>query len=589
MTKADETEAAAMDQGAPRQIFYLGAYEEAVNARIRGLSEEYFVERLWQRDATLWKRDPKVEDQIKGSLGWLDLPGRMAQHVEDIYEFVAEALSGGMKRAVLMGMGGSSLAPMLFERTFPRGAGGVPLTVLDTTDPATVLALERAAPLEETFFIVASKSGSTAEPNAFGEYYFAKVDALKTITAGGNFAVITDPGSPLEGLARKRCFRGVVHNFKDIGGRYSALSYFGLVPAALMGLDIAKLVQRAMIMEKACSFHTPVPENPGIVLGAAIGELALQGVDKLTFLVPDAISSLGLWLEQLIAESTGKEGVGILPVADEPPGDPSAYGNDRLFVSFFIKGHADEALEKRVEGLKRARKPVIIIRLNDLFDLAQEFYRFEIATATAGRVLGINPFDQPNVQESKDMTNRLLEEVRLTGKVTEQEPTAKEGSLLFYGGEAGKDGRALLESFFAGARPSGYLSFQAYLTETPSTTKALQDMRAAVRDSLGLATTLGYGPRFLHSTGQFHKGGPNTGLFLQLTADDTEDAAIPGTNYTFGALKRAQAIGDMEALRQHGRRIMRVHLGGDVAQGLSQLSALLTGLLGARRIPGSPA
>ena len=527
MTKAQEMEGAVMREELDEQVLCLGEYESAVKERIAVLARENFVERLWQRDATLWKQDPLQEDLLRGSLGWLDVAGRMAHNVDDIYEFVAEALSGGMKRAVLMGMGGSSLAPLVFERTFPREAGGMPLTVLDTTDPARILEIERAAPLERTLFIVASKSGSTAEPNAFGEYFFAKVDAIKEITAGGNFAVITDPGSPLEHLARKRCFRGIMHNFKDIGGRYSALSYFGLVPPALMGLDIRKLILRAMRMEKACSFRMPVAENPGVVLGAALGELALQGIDKVTFLLPGPIRALGLWLEQLIAESTGKEGTGILPVADEPPGDASVYGNDRFFICFSVKGHPDRALEKRVEGLKQAGKPVITIGLNDLFDLAQEFYRFEIATATAGRILGINPFDQPNVQESKEVTHRLLEEVRLTGKVAEPEPAARKGGLVFYSDAGPQEGPALLKDFFAQALPSGYVGFQAYLAETPSTTQALQDMRVAVRDTLGLATTLGYGPRFLHSTGQFHKGGPNKGLFLQLTADDPEDASIP--------------------------------------------------------------
>lgn len=574
MTKTEEKEAAAMKEGLARQVFHLGKYEDAVNKRVRTLAEERFVEHMWQKDASLWKNDPKSQDQIRGSLGWLDVVEKMALHIDDILEFVAEALSGGLKHAVLMGMGGSSLAPVLFQRTFPLGKGGMPLTVLDTTDPATILKIEREVALAETLFVVASKSGSTTEPNAFGEYYFAKVDSLKDVSAGSNFAVITDAGSPLEALARKRCFRGVIHNFKDIGGRYSALSYFGLVPAALMGLDIEKLILRALRMEKACSFDVPVSDNPGVVLGAAMGELACCGVDKLTFLMPESISSLGLWLEQLVAESTGKEGKGILPVANEPIGRPTEYGDDRLFVYFFVKGQPEQALELTVEGLKRAGKPVIVIRLNDYFDLVQEFYRFEIATATAGHVLGINPFDQPNVQESKDVTNALLEEVRATGKVAEPNAAVHEGDLSFYTTLEGKSGRILLKEFFALARQSEYVGLQAYLTETSSITKVLQDIRVAIRSSLGLATTMGYGPRFLHSTGQFHKGGPNTGYFLQITADDAEDALIPGTNYSFGVLKRAQAIGDMEALKKHGRRIMRIHLKGDVTEGLKSLLKL---------------
>ena len=583
MTKGEDRKAAALKEGLSSQALYLGKHEDAVNERIKTLEGEHFVERLWAKDPTLWKTDPKTQNQIKESLGWLGVAEKMALHVEDVYEFLAEALSAGMKHAVLMGMGGSSLAPLLFGRTFPVGAGGMSLTVLDTTDPATILTIERKLPIEETLFVVASKSGTTAEPNAFGEYFFAKTDTIKEVTAGGNFAVITDPGSALENLARQRGFRGVIHNFKDIGGRYSALSYFGLVPAALMGLDIDKLVLRALRMQKACSFDTPVAENPGVALGAAMGELASQGLDKLTFLMPQPISTLGLWLEQLIAESTGKEGTGILPVAEEPPSRASDYGEDRLFVYISVKGHPDRSLEALVEDLKRMGKPVFVIRLNDLFDLAQEFYRWEIATATAGRILGINPFDQPNVQESKDSTNRLIEEVRTKGKLTEPEPSVRDGDLAFFADITGSKGRSVLQRFFSQAGPTDYVALQAYLTEKPSVTAPLQAIRVTIRDSLGLATTLGYGPRYLHSTGQFHKGGPNNGLFLQLTADDPEDAAIPGANYTFSILKRAQAAGDLEALKKHGRRIIRIHLGKNVEEGLARLLRLVKESLPARR------
>jgi hypothetical protein len=336
-------------------------------------------------------------------------------------------------------------------------------------------------------------------------------------------------------------------------------------------------------MQKACSFDAPIAENPGVVLGAAIGELALRGVDKLTFLMPETIGTLGLWLEQLIAESTGKEGTGILPVAEEPPGRPSDYGEDRLFVYISVKGHPDRPLEALVEELQKVGKPVVMIRLNDLFDLSQEFYRWEIATATAGRILGINPFDQPNVQESKDSTNRLIEEVRRTGRLTEPEPSVQDGNLGFYADITGESGRSVLQNFFGQAGPTDYVALQAYLTERPSVTGPLQEMRVAIREGLGVATTLGYGPRYLHSTGQFHKGGQNNGLFLQLTADDPEDAAIPGTNYTFGILKRAQAAGDLEALKKHGRRIVRVHLGRKAEEGLAQLLKMVREALPAGR------
>ena len=579
MTKSGERELAAAGEALSTQTLYLGKHEEAINRRIALLEAERFVERLWQKDGTLWKEDEKSVDQIKGSLGWIDVARKMAVHVEDIYEFAAEALAAGTKQAVLMGMGGSSMAPLLFEETFSKGEKGMSLAVLDTTDPATVRGIDRKVNLRETLFVVASKSGTTAEPNAFGEYFFARMSGVKEITAGSNLAVITDPGSPLESVARERCYRGVIHNFKDIGGRYSALSYFGLLPAGLLGLDVEKLVTRALRMEKACGFETPIRENPGVVLGAVMGELAGLGVDKLTFLIPEAIGYLGLWLEQLIAESTGKEGTGILPIADEPPGPASCYGEDRFFVLISVKGYEDEALEKMVLDLKEAGKPVVVIRLNDFYDLAQEFYRFEIATATAGRILGINPFDQPNVQESKDVTKKLLKVVEEGGRVEEPEPAGSEGDLVFFTGLTGTSGESFVKNFLSQAGKGDYLALQAYLTERADHTETLQEIRKMVRDRLGIATTLGYGPRFLHSTGQFHKGGPNTGLFLQLTVDDEEDAEIPGTNYSFGILKRAQAVGDMEALKAHGRRIMRIHLGKNAGKGLIGLRNIISAAL----------
>ena len=448
MKKASEKETEAMKVGLARQIFYLGPHEEAVNKRARMLSEEHFVERLWQKDGSLWKEDAAIIDQIKGSLGWLDSPGKMASMINDIYEFTAEAFAKGVKGAVLMGMGGSSLAPLLFEKTFDRGPGGIPVKVLDTTDPATILAIERSVSLRETLFIVASKSGSTAEPNAFDHYFYSKMEEIEGLSAGGNFAAITDPGSPLEAEARKRCFGGIIHNFKDIGGRYSALSFFGLLPAALMGLDVEKLLLRALRMAKACTHALPVVENPGVMLGAAMGELALKGIDKLTFLIAEPLSALGLWLEQLVAESLGKEGLGILPVVGEPPGVPSDYGDDRLFIAISAATHKDLSFEKSVDALKRAGKPVIVIRLNDLHDVTQEFFRFEIATATAGRIIGVNPFDQPNVQESKDVTKHLLHEIEVAGHLTEPEPIAREGELSFFGDGKAEAATPFSELFF---------------------------------------------------------------------------------------------------------------------------------------------
>jgi transaldolase/glucose-6-phosphate isomerase len=424
-------------------------------------------------------------------------------------------------------------------------------------------------------FVVGSKSGTTAEPLAFGDYFYAKVKALKGQRAGENFVVITDPGTPLVDLARERGFRRTFLNFPDIGGRYSALSYFGLVPAALLRMDAGELLARALRMVHACAASVPLLENPGVALGAALGELARHGRDKVTFLMPPALASLGMWLEQLLAESTGKQNTGLLPVAGEPIGEPSVYGQDRLFVYIRLKDEADPALERGIAALRQAGQPVVAIQMDDLLDLGQEFFRWEIATAAAGAILKINPFDQPNVQESKDNTDHLLAAVRKQDHLPEEQASLTEGPLHLYTQLPASTLAEALGRFLAQARPGNYVALMAYLTESPATEQALQAIRLRLRDSLHVATTLGYGPRFLHSTGQFHKGGPNTGLFLQLTADDAEDADIPGQPYTFSTFKRAQALGDLEALRKHGRRVVRIHLGADVGQGLATLGQAL--------------
>jgi len=372
-------------------------------------------------------------------------------------------------------------------------------------------------------------------------------------------------------------------NFTDIGGRYSALSYFGLLPAALMGVDVGELLVRALRMRYACSPEVPASENPGLALGATLGELGLRGRNKVTFLMPEALATFGMWLEQLLAESTGKEGTGLLPVTGEPIGDPSVYGDDRLFVHFRLKNaadrnpKADEALDRGVDALREAGHPVVTIEMEDLLDLGQEFFRWEIATAIAGAILGINAFNQPNVQESKDNTDRLLDVYKREGQLPEEDPALVEEPLVLYAENGAHQSIAeALADFFGKAQPQDYVALMAYLTEDQDTEQALQEMRVYLRDKLHLATTLGYGPRFLHSTGQLHKGGPNTGLFVQLTADDAEDVPLPGQPYSFGTLKRAQALGDLQSLRKHGRRVVRIHLGSDVQQGLAALQKAIT-------------
>ncbi len=571
MTALEEKRKEAMDEPVDPQELHLGPYKSKVEDCMSQLESAGFGKRLWRKDASLWKQDPKAQKMICGSMGWLHVAEKMVPHVPHLEEFATQVSEAGFRYVVHMGMGGSSLAPLVFQESLPTGKHGLPLRILDTTDPATILKIERELPLKETLFIVATKSGTTAEPLAFGDYFYEKVKSLKGDRAGENFVAITDPGSPLVDLALKRNFRHTFLNFEDIGGRYSALSYFGLLPAVLKGLDVGELLERALRMAHACASAIPVPENPGLVLGTLIGELATQGLDKLTFLTPDELSPLGLWLEQLLAESTGKEGKGILPVAGEPVGEPSSYGNDRTFVYLKLDDNEDKSLEEKVSQLTASDKPVITIRLKDLLDLGQEFMRWEIATATAGRVLGINPFDQPNVQESKDNTNRLLRQVEETGKLPQDKPTLADKRLQLFANDGAANAKDLFSKFLGEVRPGDYVALQAYLTEDPDTNSALQDLRILLRDRLRVATTLGYGPRFLHSTGQYHKGGPDSGVFMQLTSEDLEDAPIPGRPYTFGLLKQAQALGDVQALRKHNRRAVRVDLGRDVLEGLAAL------------------
>jgi len=561
------------------QTFRIGLYEAAVRERIQKLEREKFSTRLWNKDPSLWKEDHQNQAVIRHALGWLDVTEKKGKNLEEFLAFAAEIRKAGFRHVVHMGMGGSSLAALAFRQILPRPPGGLALSVLDTTDPATILKIEREISIGETLFIVASKSGTTAEPFAFGEYFFAKAKALKGIHVGENFVAITDPGTPLVKIAQERGFRQTFLGCPDIGGRYSALSPFGLMPAALMGVNVAGLLARAEQMGHACGASVPLPENPGVMLGALLGELVCRGRDKITFLMPESLATLGLWLEQLLAESTGKEGTGVLPVTGEPPGSPSVYGDDRFFVYIRPKDEVNETLERIVVDLQSAGQPMVFIQMDDRLDLAREFYRWEIATATLGAILGINPFDQPNVQESKDNTNRLLSQVSQLGKLTEPSPALVEGPLRFFAGEIGPKAKDLLKLFLSRARAKNYFALQAYLPERPATNRALQAIQKRLRDGLHLAATMGYGPRYLHSTGQFHKGGPNTGLFLQLTADDAEDAPIPGVPYSFGILKRAQALGDLEALRKHGRAVMRIHLGTDVLRGLTALDQALEAAL----------
>ncbi len=572
MSSLKEKRVASFKEPVDRQVFQLGQYGEAFEAQVDRLEQMQFGNRLWKKDASLWKDDPGTQQAIHNSMGWLFVAEKMEENLRELEAFEADVLRAGFDHVLVLGMGGSSLTPMVFERTFGWKKGALPLTVLDSTDPATVHQIEQSISIKSTLFIVSSKSGTTAEPLAFEAYFYDKVRKVKGDRAGENFCVITDPGTPLAARATERGYRKVFLNFADIGGRYSALSYFGLVPAALMGIDIGELLTRSLRMLHACYSCVPIRENPGLRLGAALGDLARNAkCYKVTFILPSSLSSFGMWLEQLLAESTGKEATGLLPVAGEPVGGTADYSNDRIFVYIRMKDTVDQALEEHVSLLGLAGQPIIRIYLDDLLDLGQEFFRWEIATATAGAILGINAFDQPNVQESKDNTNRLLAEAGSKGALPELRPSLAATPLkFFFQGQAGNAEDALCQ-FLTQARPEDYVSLMAYIEENAASQQILQDVRQLLHERLHLTTTLGYGPRFLHSTGQFHKGGPNTGLFLQLTAEPVNDVPVPEAGYTFGAFIQAQAQGDLEALRRHDRRAARIDLGPDVAAGLAAL------------------
>ncbi|MCC7361275.1 MAG: bifunctional transaldolase/phosoglucose isomerase [Anaerolineales bacterium] len=551
-----------------------GPLRAAVRAAQAALTQAEFGKRLWKKDSTLWKPDaPAHQAEIRIRLGWLDVFTTMQGRLDEMTACAQAAQRAGFTHALLCGMGGSSLAPEVLRETFGLAPGYLDLAVLDSTDPAAVLAAEARSDPARTLYIIASKSGSTTEPNAFFKYFWEKVKALKGDQAGDNFIAITDPGTAMERTAAEHRFRKVFLNPPEIGGRYSALSFFGLAPAALMGIDVARLLAGAAEMAQACGAGVPALQNPGLTLGAALGALAQAGRDKLTFLMPPALSTVGYWIEHLIAESTGKEGVGILPVEGERPAAPPAYGRDRVFVSLKLAGARANATDRAAAALAAARQPVIRITLPDRYALGGEFLKWEIATAAAGWVLSIDPFDQPNVQESKDNTVRLLDTWQAQGALPDP------GGAL---SAAAPDFAAQLVKHLARARRGDYVALTAYIERTPAREKLLRDLQAAVRDRTGRAVTIGYGPRFLHSTGQLHKGGANTGVFVQFTAHDPQDAPVPGEPYSFSVRTQAQALGDYEALLTHQRRALRVALGDNIEGGLRKA-------LAAVRTPAAPA
>jgi len=544
----------------------LPGIEDAVKQRLASWQAAEFSRRLWAKDFTLWS--PKLVPEITDRLGWLHLPETMHEQVDALVAFREEIKRDGFTHAVLLGMGGSSLAPEVFQKTFGSAPGCPVLRVLDSTHPAAVKDVESKVDLAHTLFFLSSKSGTTTEMLSFFYYFWQRVSGLSK-TPGRQFAAITDPGTPLEKLAKERGFRKTFSATPDVGGRYSALTHFGLVPAGVIGVDLHRLLDRAWTMEEACASCVPAADDPGLVLGAILGEAALAGRDKVTFFASPSLRSFPTWLEQLIAESTGKDGKGIVPVANEASGKLESYGRDRVFVQIQLGSEGAGNDEELLRALEAAGHPIVRIHLQGLADIGQEFFRWEIAIAAAGAVIGIQPFNQPDVQLAKDLARQAMKSPAAAGS----------GSAASKPVDAGDEQglRKALEGWLSGARPGDYIGIDAYIAPVAETAEALARLRATLGSRTRLATMFGYGPRFLHSTGQLHKGGPNTGLFLQLMDEPSEDVAVPETDYTFGKLIQAQALGDFTALEQRGRRVLRVQLGRDARRGLENVLRVLNG------------
>jgi transaldolase/glucose-6-phosphate isomerase len=569
------------------------AYQGAVDAALNEIESQSIVKRIWQHDHTVWSQDPT---EISNRLGWLDV----AEVMQDLYgDDIVRAVAGEETRAwstvgsikglvdavradgythvLLLGMGGSSLAPEVFSKTFGIAAGYLNLAVLDSTDPGAVLNADKAHDPAKTLYIVSTKSGGTVETFSFFKYFYNRtVEAVGADSAGTHFIAITDPGSTLETTAQQYNFRATFLNDSEIGGRYSVQSYFGLVPAALVGVDVPLLLDRLVTMATECKL--PGKDNPGAWLGAVLGELAKDGRDKVTFITSPSIASFGDWVEQLIAESTGKNGKGILPVVGEPIDKPAAYGKDRLFVYLHLEG--EDTYDAPVNALE-VEHPVVRLNLKDLYDLGAQFFLWEFAVSVAGYRIDIQPFDQPNVESAKIIARKMVKAYAESGKLPAMKPALTADGITVYADVTGSSIPDIMKAFVQQAKGGDYFALQAYVTPTAETDAALLDLRTALRAQTGLATTVGYGPRFLHSTGQLHKGDAGNGLFIQFTSDATEDVAIPDeagkpkSAMTFGVLKLAQAMGDREALLENKRRVITFHLGKDAAAGMKAVQSAL--------------
>ena len=545
------------------------------------------VQRLWRRDASLWTGTDEAN-----WLGWLDVVDEQIAQRQSLLQFAKDVKAEGFAHALLLGMGGSSLCPEVLKMTFGKIAGWPELHVLDSTDPAQIKAIEKKIDVARTLFIVSSKSGGTLEPNIFKQYFFARAkEAVGADKVGSRFITVTDPGSKMQQVAEKDRFRRIFPGIPSIGGRYSALSNFGVVPAAVMGLDVVRFLDRTHEMVKACGASVPAQDNPGATLGIILGLAAKSGRDKVTVVASPAIHDLGAWLEQLLAESTGKEGTGIIPVDREPLGKPPIYGKDRVFAYLRLTTGPDAHQDATVTELEKAGQPVIRISLDDIYDLGQEFFRWEIATAVAGSIIGINAFNQPDVEASKVVTRQLTSEFEKTGSLPAEQPMFQESGLKLF--TDAKNAQALAASLGADKsltgylrahlnriKPGDYFASLAYIQMNDAHEKQMESLRLSVREAKHVATCVGFGPRFLHSTGQAYKGGPNSGVFLQITCDDSVDLPVPEQKYTFGVVKAAQARGDFQVLAERGRRALRVHLAADLESGLAKLVASVKSALG---------
>ena len=547
----------------------------AVAASLNDWKQNNKVARLWQKDASLWTGTDE-----SNWLGWLTITEEQFANIDALKQIADDVKKARFKHALLLGMGGSSLCPEVLRLTFGKIKGFPELHVLDSTDPAQIRAIEAKVDLKSTVCIVSSKSGSTLEPNIYKQYFFERVRAkVGEKEVGNRFIAVTDPGSKMQQVAETDKFRKIFFGVPSIGGRYSAISNFGMVPAAVMGLDVAKFLKNTGEMVEACGASSAADSNPGVILGTIMGVAANHGRDKITIIASPGISDLGAWLEQLIAESTGKIGKGIIPVDRERLAKPATYGHDRLFAYLRLASKPNKAQDAAVAALEKAGQPVVRITLPNAYTLGQEFFRWEIATAVAGSLIGINAFNQPDVEASKIETKKLTSQYETTGSLPPESPFFEEKGIKLFADEkntAALQGRAkladVLKAHLSRLGAGDYFAVLGYITMNPANEKILQTIRIAVRDKKKVATVLGFGPRFLHSTGQAYKGGPNSGVFLQITCDEAKDLPVPGQKYTFGIVKAAQARGDFAVLAERGRRALRVHLGKNLKPGLAALT-----------------